>query len=85
MGGSKELIEQILNDPSLESFPADPNDPYDGFYVNNTAVANDDEYVPPRNYFRNFLRHNLFRFRNKPGSGAILYRKKRWWEWWLGP
>ena len=85
VGGSKELIEQILKDPALEAFPADLDDPYGGLYVSNTVVENDEGYVPPRNHFRNFLRRNLSRFRNKPGSGATLFRKKRWWEWWLGP
>lgn len=85
VGGSKELIEQILKDPALEAFPADLDDPYDGFYVRSAVVENDDGYVPPRNHFRNFLRHHLFRFRGKPGSGAILYREKRWWEWWMKP
>lgn len=84
VGGSNELIERILNDPSLEVFPAELDDPYGGLYVSNTVVENDDGYAPPRNRFMNSLRHNLFRFRNKPGSSATLYRKKRWWEWIVG-
>jgi hypothetical protein len=86
VGGSKELIAQILGDPSLEAFPANLDDPYDGLYVKSAVVESDDGYVPPRQRFRSFLRHNrLFRFRNKSGSSAILYREKRWWEWWLKP
>jgi len=85
VGGSKELIEQILGDPSLEAFPANLDDPYDGFYVRSVAGESDDGYVPPRSRFRSFLRHYLFRFRGRSSSSAILYRKKRWWEWWLKP
>lgn len=84
VGGSKELIEQILNDPSLEAFPASLDDPYDGLYVKSAVVENGDGYVPPRKRFREFQRHFLHRFRGRPNSGAILFRKKRWWEWWLG-
>jgi hypothetical protein len=86
VGGSEELIAQILGDPSLEAFPANLDDLYDGFFVKSAVVENDDGYVPPRKRFRSFLRHNhLFRFRNESGSGAILFRRKRWWEWWMKP
>jgi hypothetical protein len=86
VGGSKELIAQILGDPSLEAFPANLDDPYDGLYVKSVAVQNDDGYVPPRKRFRSFLRHNqLFRSRHKSGGSAILFRRIHWWEWWLKP
>lgn len=78
VGGSKELIEELLSDPSLETFPADLDDPYGGFYVGSAATQMDDGYVPPRERFRNFLHYDRFRFRGKPGSGTVLYRKKRW-------
>jgi hypothetical protein len=84
VGGPKELIAQILGDPSLEAFPANLDDSYDGLYVKSAVVENDDGYVPPQKRFRSFLRHNLlFRFRNKSGSSAYLLKKKRWWEWWM--
>ena len=41
VGGSKELIEQILHGPFLETFPADLDDPYGGLYLSNTVVEND--------------------------------------------
>lgn len=80
VGGSKELIEQILSDPSLETFPADLDEPYGGLYVSNPVVESDDGYVPPRSRFRSFLRHQLFRFRGRSNGSAILYRKRKWWE-----
>lgn len=85
VGGSKELVEQILKDPVLEAFPADLDDPYGGLYVSSPVVENGEGYVPPRRWFRSFLRHRLFRFRGIQGSGAILFRKERWWEWWMKP
>jgi hypothetical protein len=86
VGGSKELIVQILGDPSLEAFPTNLDDPYDGLYVKSAVVEHDDGYVPPRKRFKSFLRHTLlFRFRKQSGSSAFLYRETRWWEWWLKP
>lgn len=89
IGGSKELIEKILNDPSLEAFPADLNDPYDGLYISKTPVDPIKRCVSRRELFREnayrLLFRLRFRLRRKPSSSAILYRKKRFWEWRIRP
>lgn len=85
VGGSKKLIEQILSDPSLETFPANLADPYGGLYVERAPVDNESNYVPPRKRFKSFLRHYLFRSRGRSSSSAYMLRKVRWWEWWLKP
>jgi hypothetical protein len=86
VGGSEELIAQILADPCLEAFPANLDDSYDGLYVKSVVVENDDGYVLPRRRIRSFLRHNhLFRSRNISGGSAVLFRRQRWWEWWMKP
>lgn len=77
LGGSKELIEQILNDPFLETFPAELDDPYDGLFLNDRVVEKEHVYVRRRFHLGDQF---LFRFRGRPGSSAILYRRKRWWE-----
>lgn len=77
VGGSKELIEQILHDSSLEAFPADLSDPYGGFFMNDIEV--EKEYVYARRHFR-FGFPYWFPFRRKLPSGVVLYRKRRWWE-----
>lgn len=85
IGGSKELIERILKDPSLEAFPADLNDPFDGLYVSSTPKIPIKRRVSRPELFREnvyrFLFRIRFRLRRRPSSGAILYRKKRFWEW----
>lgn len=89
IGGSKELIEKILNDPALEAFPAELNDPYDGLYVRKTSADPIKRRVSRGELFReNAYRLNFrlrSRFRRKPSSSAILYRKKRFWEWRIRP
>lgn len=85
LGGSKELIDQILGDPCLETFPAKLDEPYGGLYVSNPVVDSNDGYVPPRNRFKSFLRHRLFRSRGRAGSSEYFLRKSRWWEWWMKP
>lgn len=80
VGGSDKLIQRILGDTSLEVFPAQLDDPFEGYYVSppNSATVN------PRIRFSTRLRHYLlffrFRFRHRPSSGQMLYRKKRFWE-----
>lgn len=89
IGGSKGLIEKILIDPALEAFPADLNDPYDGLYVS----KNSTNPIKRRVSRGDLLRENMyrllfrlrFRFRRKRSSSAILYRKKRFWEWRIRP
>jgi len=80
VGGSKELIKQILSDPLLETFAANLDDPYGGLYVRNPLAEKENDYVLPRFHLWPF-RH---RFRLRKGSrsygSVILYRKKRWWE-----
>jgi hypothetical protein len=81
VGGSHELIETILDDPSLEVFPANLDDPYGGFYVRNAMVKNESDYVLPR--FRLWPFRQRFRFRKggrSSSSGIFLRRKKRFWE-----
>lgn len=80
VGGSKELIGQILSDPALETFPADLDDPFGGLYVGNTFAKIQHDYVLPRFHLWP-LRHR-FRFRKGRVSdgSAILFRKRRWWE-----
>jgi hypothetical protein len=85
VGGTKKLIDEILKDPSLETFPANLDDPYGGLYVSNTVVENEDGYVPPRKRFKSFLRHYLSRSRGASNSSAYVFRKMRWWEWWMKP
>lgn len=85
MGGSKELIEQILCDPALETFPADLDEPYGGLYVSSPVVDNNDGYVPPRKRFKSFLRHHLFRSRGLSSGSVYVLRESRWWEWWMKP
>lgn len=89
IGGSRELIEMILNDPALEAFPAELNDPYDGLYVSKTSDIPIKRRVSRGELFRENLYRLLFRLRfrlrRKPSSGAILYRKKRFWEWRIRP
>lgn len=80
VGGSHELIEKILNDPSLEAFPANLDDPYGGFYVRSAVVENENDYVLPR--FRLWPFRQRFRLRkgSRPSSSEYLTRKKRFWE-----
>ena len=80
VGGSHVLIENILDDPSLEAFPANLDDPHGGFYVRSVVVKNENDYVLPR--FRLWPFRQRFRFRKggRSSSSAILYRKKRFWE-----
>lgn len=89
IGGSKKLIERILKDPALEAFPADLNDPYDGLYVSKTPSNPIKRRVSRGELLRENLYRFLFRFRfrlrHKHSSGAILYRKKRFWEWRIRP
>ncbi len=86
VGGSKKLIDQILNDPSLEAFPADLDDPYGGLYVSNIVVENNDGYKPPRKRFKSFLTRHLLRSRATANGGTYVFlRRVRWWEWWLKP
>ena len=80
VGGSKELINQILNDPCLEAFPAELDDPYGGLYVERTALESKTDYVLPQFHLWPFRHHLFFRFRRRPSSSVYLFRKKRWWE-----
>lgn len=85
VGGSEKLIEQILSDPCLETFPADLDEPYGGMYVSNPVVENGDGYIPPRKRFKSFLRHHLFRSRGRANSSVYVLRELHWWEWWMKP
>lgn len=89
VGGSMELIEKILNDPALEAFPAELNDPYDGLLVRNAHVEPIKRRVSRGELFREKVYRLSFRlrprFRRKRSSSAILYRKKRFWEWRIRP
>lgn len=89
IGGSRELIERILNDPALEALPADLNGPYDGLYVSRTPMIPIKRRVSRTELFRESLYRFLFRIRirlrRKRSSGAILFQKKRFWEWRIRP
>ena len=80
VGGSKELIEQILSDPCLETFPANLDDPYGGLYVTSPLAKMDHDYVLPRFHLWPFRHRFRFRKGRTSDGSAILYRKKRWWE-----
>ena len=81
VGGSQKLIQRILRDTSLEVFPAQLDDPYDGLFVSNAIVENAKSRVEPRNRLRHHLHHFRFRFGHRPSSGQIQFRKKRFWKW----
>lgn len=83
VGGSKELIELILSGSILETFPADLNDLYDGLLVNRPPTWN--VKIPFGKRFQLHLNYYLFHFGRQPASGTVIYREKRWWEWWLKP
>lgn len=83
VGGSRELIEQILSDLIFESFRADLDDWYNGLLVNRPPIMN--VKIGFRRRLRLQLNHYLFHFGRKPSSGSAVYREKRWWEWWLKP
>lgn len=85
VGGSKRLIERILSDPALESFPADLDDPLGGLFVTNPVAQVYDGYQPPRNRLKFFLRHRIFRFRGRSNSNTYVLRRLRWWQWWMKP
>lgn len=81
VGGSDKLIERILAEPSLEIFPAELDDPYDGLYVSNAIIENANTRIGRRDRLRHYLHHFRFRFGHRPSSGQILFRKKRFWKW----
>ena len=80
VGGSKKLIEQIMKDPSLETFAAHLDDPHGGLYVSNPAVERENDYVLPRFRLWPFRYRFHIRKGRKSYGSVSLYRKRRWWE-----
>ena len=80
VGGSDKLIQRVLSDTSLEVFPAELDDPYDGLFVSNAMVENANSRVEPRHRLRHHLHHFRFQFSHRSSRGQIFYRKKRFWQ-----
>ncbi len=81
VGGTDKLIQRILNDIELESFPAQLDDPYEGYYVAPASTS----AVNPRIGFTTRLRHHslFFRFRfgrRRRGSAIYQMKKNKFWK-----
>lgn len=82
VGGSDKLVERILSDRSLEVFPAELDDPYEGYFVSTASTANINTQIGFLTRLRHYLHQFRPRFRTAHGPSYAIFRsrKKRFWE-----
>lgn len=82
VGGSDKLIRRILSDRSLEVFPAELDDPYDGYFIGSGIIENVNTRIGRLSRLRHYLHQFRPRFRTAHGPSYAIFRsrKKRFWE-----